>query len=382
MRKLKIAQVANIWQSIPPNGYGGTEKIIYQLCEGLSKKGHDVSLFATGDSKTKSQLHYSIKKRLIGNNISWNNYLFSLSHFLQSYDLIMRKGNFDIIHGHYSLASDLISLSLANFQKTPSIFTLHYTVPTHKQYSDRKIIFDYLKDMNFVSISNNQRQKPLHYVATVYHGLDIDKTPFTSEPKGNSIFWLGRIVPEKGLDYALEVAKRLNKNIVVAGRIDKESKKNFEYYNNKIKDELKSPRVKFYENSNTKQNNNLFLDNKCFIFPIKWQEPFGLVLIESMACGMPVVAFASGSVPEIIKDGVTGFLVNFDEKHKTGNWIIKKTGIEGLCEAMKKIYALNYEQYQVMRYTCRAHIKENFTTKIMIEKYEKIYRTIVNLKNR
>lgn len=377
MRKLKIAQVANIWQSIPPTGYGGTERVIFHLCEGLTKKGHQVTLFASGDSNTSAKLKYFLKERLFKQNIHWSNYLYSLAHFLKSYDQIQDFGNYDIIHGHYSLASDLISLSFAHLAKPPSVFTLHYVLPVDHKYRDRKAIFEYLRKVNFVSVSDSQRQIPLNYAATIYHGLDLEAFPFTSSPKKNYILWVGRIVPEKGLDQAIEVAKKLKKKLVVAGKIDSHSEANHLYYKNQIQGRLQKIKAEFIENSNTEKNNELLLQSKCFIFPVAWEEPFGLVMIEAMACGTPVVAFARGSVPEVIRDGETGFLVNFSEKEKRGKWIVKKTGIEGLCEAVERIYAMGQEQYEVMRCACRAHVRANFTVDKMVDGYEKVYRKII-----
>lgn len=378
MKKLKIAQVVNVWQSVPPVGYGGTERVVADLTEGLVKNGHDVTLFTTGDSKTSAHQSFFFQEKLLHQNIPWSNYLFPLSHYVRAYDEIKKSGNFDIIHSHLSLASDFLSLALAHEQKVPSIFTLHFTLPLLEKNKDRKTLFDYLKDMNYVSISNNQRKIPLHFVSTIYHGIKIDNFPFTERFNDGPIVWIGRIVPEKGLEDAVEVAIRMKKKLIIGGRVDKESATNLDYYKKSVQDKLSNQLITHFDEIDTKKRDELFVSGKCYIFPIHWEEPFGLVMIEAMACGTPVVAYARGSVPEIIRDGETGFIVNESENDKRGDWIVKKTGIEGLCEAVEKIYAMSPSEYEKMRSNCRKHVEKNFTADRMVSDYEKLYEKLIS----
>lgn len=375
---MKIAQVANIWQSIPPKGYGGSEKVIYDLCQGLVKKGHQVTLFASGDSKIDGHLSFVFKEKLLNKNISWSNYLNPLLHFTFAYEEIKKAGDFDIIHGHYSLASDLISLSLAHLSKAPTLFTAHCPLVIEQKYDDRKKLFEYCNHAYYVSISNKQRTLPLKYIATIYHGINVQQIPFTDKPDDQYILWLGRIVPEKGLDNTINVATQLKKKLMVVGRIDKENKTNYQYFQTKIKNLLDNPLITYLETIDTEERNKLLLRSKCFLFPIQWEEPFGLVMIEAMACGTPVVAFARGSVPEVIKDGETGFIVNSSADDIRGDFIIKKTGFEGLCEAVEKIYSIPEDQYRQMRRNCRAHVEKNFTVERMVNEYEKVYQKILS----
>lgn len=378
MNKFKIAQIVNIWQSIPPIGYGGTERVVADLTEGLVKKGHDVTLFTTGDSKTSSNQASFFQERLLNKSIPWNNYLYSLTHFLWAYDEIKKKGNFDIIHGHLSLASDLLSLAIASEQTIPSIFTLHFPLPLEEKLKDRRILFEYLKNMNFVSISNSQRKLPLRFTGNVYHGISVDDFPFSQSPSNDYIVWIGRIVPGKGLEDAIEIANRLGRKLVVGARVDKESESNFNYYKTQIEHKLQQTPVINHGEVTSKERNELVTSSRCFIFPIKLEEAFGLVMIESMACGTPVVAYAKGAVPEMIKDGQTGFIVNSSDSDIRGDWIVKKTGIDGLTEAIEKIYAMSESEYKKMRENCRAHIEENFTVDRMVSDYEKVYEEIIN----
>lgn len=380
MTKLKIAQIVNIWQAVPPIGYGGTERVVHELCEGLVKKGHEVTLFATGNSKTSASLSFFFQDQLMGKNVPWSNYLYSLTHFLKAYEEILSVGNFNVIHGHYSIASDFISLAMARLLKIPSVFTLHTVLTTSDKHKDRIVLFEYLKNQNFISISNSQRTLPLNYVNTIYHGLNLDQFIFSQETQTNNLMWLGRIVPEKGIEVAIEVAKKLNKKITIASKIDKESEVNLSYYKTNIETILKQPFIEMVGEIDNMRRNMLLGQSKCVLFPIKWEEPFGLVMIESMACGTPVIAFARGAVPEVIKDGETGFIVNSSDDDIRGEWKIKKTGFEGLCEAVEKIYSMPNDEYQQMRQACRKHVEENFTVGKMVDNYERLYQEILEKK--
>jgi glycosyltransferase involved in cell wall biosynthesis len=375
MKKLKIAQVVNIWESVPPTGYGGTERVVYNLCQGLIKKGHHVDLFASGNSKTSSRLFYIFDEHLLNKGINWSNYLYSLLHFTYAYNQIKKSGGYNIIHGHYSLASDLISLAFTHLQDCSTVFTLHCPLTIGQKYEDRKKIFEYCRNVHYVSISNNQRTIPLSYIATIYHGINLSLFPFKDSSHG-SLVWVGRITPEKGVNLAIDLANRLNRKMVIAGRVDKENEKNLNYFQTKIKNKLNNPLLTHLGEIDSNKRNELFVQAKCFLFPIQWEEPFGLVMIEAMACGTPIVAFARGSVPEVIKDGETGYIVNSSEEDKRGNWIVKKTGLEGLCQAVEKIYSMPEEQYKQMRRNCRSHVEKNFAVERMVDNYEKVYYDI------
>lgn len=385
MKKLKIAQIVGVWESVPPAKYGGTERVVFNICQGLVKQGHEVHLFASGDSHTKAHLHSIFPQKLIDLKIPWSNYLYDLRHFSFAYETIKKMGDFDIIHGHYSLASDLISMTFAHlFNKIPSVFTLHSPLPISDHQKDRKDLFLYCNDIHYVSISKSQRLLPMAYVSTIYHGIDLTAIHFienAAEQNQNHMLWLGRIVPEKGLEMAIDLSHKLNKKLVVVGRIDEENPKNLDYYNSTIKPKLETSLITTKKEVNSKERNILMANSKLFLFPIRWEEPFGLVMIESMASGTPVVAYARGSVPEIIKDGVTGFIVNETPDDIRGDWIVKKTGIEGLYEAVERIYAMPEADYKKMRHACRTHVEENFTVDRMVNQYEKVYLQVIEGKS-
>lgn len=377
MTKLKIAQIVNIWQSIPPDGYGGTERVVADLCSGLGRRGHHITLYASGDSNADVHLKYFFAKKLLHKNIPWSNYLYSLTHFLKSFEDIKRQGDFDIIHGHYSVASDLISVSFAHLFDIPSVFTLHTVLPVSDKQKDRRILMEGADKLNYISISNSQRQIPLNFLATIYHGINLDDFGFSDGARDNHMMWLGRIVPEKGLESCFEVANRLSKKLLVVGRVDKESKLSLSYFEDNIKEKLEDKNITYIEEADSKRRNELLTKSKLLLFPIQWEEPFGLVMIEAMACGTPVIAFARGSVPEVIVDGVTGFIVNSSNEDIRGDWAVKKTGIEGLVEAVERIYKMPEEVYRKMRRAARAHVEEKFTLQKMVEGYETIYKQIL-----
>lgn len=380
MRKLKIAQIVNIWQSVPPVGYGGTERVVYDITEGLVKRGHNVTLFATGNSKTSATLSSFFPEQLMGKDIPWNNYLYPFSHFYKTYDAIKTMGDFDIIHTHYSIASDLLSMGWADISKIPAVVTLHTVLPTFEKHKDRMILFEQLKRLQYVPISNLQRTMKLNYADTVYHGIDLGEFPFLENQTHDHLMWLGRIVPEKGIEVALDVSAILGEKLIVAYKVDRESKANFGYFQTDVERRLKNPLVEPLGEIDNVKRNDLLSRSKCFLFPIRWEEPFGLVMIEALACGTPVVAFAQGSVPEVIVDGVTGFIVNISNEDRRGDWIVKETGLDGFVNAIKKIIAMNKNEYDAMRKACRRHVEGVFTLEKMIDGYERVYGKILQLK--
>ncbi len=230
------------------------------------------------------------------------------------------------------------------------------------------------KHLNFISISNEFRThfKSLNYIATVYHGLDLKYFPFNPNG-GNYLLWIGRASKHKGEDDAIEVAKKTGKKLLIGASLRQHTNDYFEKF---IKPNL-NDKITLIPNITFENTHKYYGQAKALLFPVKWKEPFGLIMIESMACGSPVIAYARGSTPEIIKDGETGFLVNPSENEIAGNWIIKKTGIAGLCEAVKKIYSMDKNQYLKMRQNSRKRVEQLFTVEKMVDEYEKVYQEIL-----
>jgi glycosyltransferase involved in cell wall biosynthesis len=295
---MKIAQIAPLFESVPPRLYGGTERVVSYLTEELVKLGHQVTLFASADSVTSAELVASVPRALRLDPSVRD----PIPHFMLMLDQVHERADeFDVLHFHI----DYLHFPLFRFTSTPTITTLHgrQDLPDHREFYVR------FADMPLVSISNAQRT-PLakaNFMATVYHGLPLDLHMPTFRPRGGYLAFLGRISPEKGPDHAIAIARAIGMPLKVAAKVDKVDES---YFREVISPLLGAPNVEFIGEINERAKSAFLGEAAALLFPIDWPEPFGLVMIEAMACGTPVVAFGSGSVPEIIDDGVTGRIVS------------------------------------------------------------------------
>ncbi len=356
-RKLRIAQVSTLWETTPPPLYGGTERITSVLTEELVKRGHDVTLFATGDSKTSAKLESVYPRALYRDGVPWTNPLYPLLHIANVFD---KAGQFDIIHMHLNNRNDYISLVLANTIKTPVVFTLHFVLPEENDAvkKDRLLLLKKYQKHNFVTISRAQQTlKFLNYAGTVHNGLDFSSFIYNNDPS-EYLVWLGRITPTKGTLEAIQVAQKTNMKLILAGKIDWASAEDVKYCEEKIKPEIDGKQISYLGELGDKDKIELLRNAKALLNPIQWNEPFGLVTIEAMACGTPVIAFDRGPMRELVIDGETGFIVkNSDE----------------MAEAIGKINKIN-------RKDCCKHANLNFSAKTMTENYEKVYQKILGNK--
>ncbi|MBW6441140.1 glycosyltransferase family 4 protein [Patescibacteria group bacterium] len=353
MKKLKIAQIAPLWETIPPKKYGGIEIMMDKIINGLLSRGHEVTLFASGNSKTKAKLKAVFPKSLFEMKVNWYHRSQNLINAANAFRL---ANDFDVIHNHTGDNGLLFS----QLTKTPVITTLHNVLPDPKQNtSDEYITMKYFsRKTNFVSISFNQRTHTdikFKYVGNVYNGINLKDFTFKIKPE-NYFAWLGRIHHGKGLQNAVSAAKALGVNLIIAGNITCESD---EKYFQSIKSMIDGKKIKFIGEVGPKEKNKLLGGAKAVLFPSIWQEPFGLVMTEAMACGTPVIAFNRGSVSEVVKDGKTGFITKNEND---------------MIEAIKNIN-------QIKREDCRKHIEENFTVEKMVDNYEKVYLKIIENKN-
>ncbi len=342
---LRIAQLAPLYESVPPKLYGGTERVVSYLTEELVRRGHDVTLFASGDSKTSARLEigYPQGLRLAGlSHVAMDGLGF---HFPVMSKVFDTADQFDVIHAHL----DYWSFTFSRMISTPTVSTMHGRLDIEQIHP----IYHQYEDLPLISISNAQRRPlpSMNWVATVHHGLPRDLLRFN--PKGgNYLAFLGRISPEKRPDLAIEVARRAGIPLKIAAKVDEVDRV---YFERVVKPKLDGRNVE-YIGEITDQEKSEFLGNAlALLFTIDWPEPFGLVMIESLACGTPVIARPCGSVPEVMRDGVTGFIASEADE---------------LVAAVKKVDRLSRE-------TCRAEFERRFTAEVMADNYERIYRKLV-----
>lgn len=342
-KKLKIAQIAPLWIPVPPKKYGGTELIIYHLCNELINRGHEVTLYASGDSKTKAKLKSIRPRHLLADKIPWTNQLFNLYNLAIAFE---EAGQYDIIHSHV----DLYETFFSYFCPKPVIHTIHNPLYSSNPNDLRLQILEKSDWANYVNISKSQLAlsplKRLNSVGVVYNGLEIDK--FAFNPKGADEFiWIARVDKYKGIENAIIACEKAKVKLKLAGRLDPTQEI---YFLKNIKPHL-GKNIKFIGEISVPQKSEFFGNARALLYPIEWHEPFGLVMIEAMACGTPVIAYDKGSVREIVQDGVTGFIVNT---------------IPEMIRAIKKINRID-------RQKCRERVKKMFTVEKMVEEYEKIY---------
>lgn len=363
---LKIAQVSAIWKPTPPKRYGGTERVVSELTENLVARGHEVTLFAAGDSITKARLIPTVEKALADNtDVPLSNLTFGLQHLHKAFSM---ASEFDIIHVHLNFDIDFVALAFSDLLKSKCVFTYHFLQrvdPDKKKF--HKEIFTYFKDQNFVSISNSQRKiQGINYIGTVYNGIDIRKYDFNAAG-GVETGWLGRFENIKGPKEAIISAMDASTKLTMAGRYDQDNPGIKEFYNKEIQPLFdKYPdRLKYIGEVNDEQKNVFLGGLRCMVNPINWDEPFGLVVPEANACGTPVVAFGRGAMPELIQEGVNGFLVEPGD-------------VGGLTEKIKYINQMDEIKYLELRKNSREHMEKHFTTDIMTDNYENLYRKILN----
>ena len=343
-RPLRIAQIAPLYESVPPKLYGGTERIAAYLTEELVRRGHEVTLYAAGDSTVRAPLKAGWPHSLRLTGLDHLGPVFHLPMLSQVYDNAHR---FDIIHSHL----DCLSFPLARTTPVPTISTLHgrldikELLPIYRSYSD----------LPMVSISDDQRRPlpELNWLATVHHGLPRDLLHFRPE-RGNYLAFLGRIAPEKRPDLAIEIARRSGVPLKIAAKVDRVDR---EYFESVIKPLLSAPGVEFIGEINEAQKQEFLGGALALLFPVDWPEPFGLVMIEALACGTPVIARPCGSVPEVLRHGVTGYIGN---------------SVAELVAAVENIG-------QISRQACRDDFERRFTVEVLAGNYERAYYRLASV---
>lgn len=381
MKKIRLGIINSNYVKIGPFTKKGTEIFSYIFTNNLAKRYSeeiDITSFCSGNSilpvkKESVAFHSSSENRNIG---LVRHHLFEMALFSK---VLQMQQKFDIFHLNSGVGENF--LSFARFIKKPIVVTMHG--PVEPDYMSRYFsLFNDVKNIHYAAISNLQKKYPVFSKArTIYHGIDTKKTFVFNAQGGNSIIWTGRAVPEKGLDEVLRITKKLKVATKVFPIIRSEY---FEWLYKEVleKRDIINQVTKIHIDFNTQRSklSHEYRSSKVFLFPVIWEEPFGFTVVESMACGTPVIAYARGSMPELIKDGETGYLVNPSDGDIRGNWIIKKTGFEGMCEAVQKIYALSLVEYQIMRRKSREHVEKNFNVDDMVDKYVTYYKEILGIK--
>lgn len=339
---MKIAQVSPLHESVPPRLYGGTERIVHYLTEALVDEGHDVTLFASGDSTTRARL-----EPIVATALRLDSRVVDplASHLLMFDRVAEMAAKFDVIHFH----TDYLHFPIFRRCTVPHLTTFHGRLDLR----DLRPIFENFRELPMVSISDCQRSpvSQANWLGTVQHGLPQDLYTFRPEPGGYLAF-LGRMSPEKRPDRAIEIAIRTGLPLKMAAKVDRADQ---DYFETQIRPLLDHPLIEFIGEVNEQGKDELLGQARALLFPIDWPEPFGLVMIESLACGTPVIAFRNGSVPEVLRDGETGFIVDT---------------VEQAVAAVGKIDTLSRAQ-------CRREFEQRYSARRMAQNYGKLYARLM-----
>jgi glycosyltransferase involved in cell wall biosynthesis len=340
---MRIAQVAPLYESVPPKYYGGTERIASYLTEELVRQGHDVTLFASGDSVTKARFVSGCRRSLRLDKHCVD----QMAHHVVMLEQVYRRAaEFDVIHFHV----DYLHFGLSRRESVTRVTTLHGRL----DLPDLIPLYQEFRDEPVVSISTSQRT-PIpwaNWQATVYHGLPEDLYTFRPGP-GSYLAFLGRISPEKRVDRAIEIARRVGMPLRVAAKVDAVDE---EYFATTIEPLLDHPLIEFVGEIGDAEKDEFLGNASMLLFPIDWPEPFGLVMIEAMACGTPVIAYSNGSVPEVMEQGRTGFIVD---------------SLEEAIEAVRHVPQLSRER-------CREIFEQRFTAERMAHEYVRVYERLIH----
>ncbi len=340
---MRIAQVAPLWERVPPPAYGGIELVVGLLTDELVRRGHEVTLFASGDSITLAKLE-SVHSQALRLDSTVKEY--GIYEMLQMSRVYEKASEFDIIHSHMGCAA----LPYGNLVKTPTVHTLHGIFTP-----DNEKMFTHARSQPYISISDAQREPRLNLncVATVYNGIDTSTYEFHEKPQDPPyLAFLGRISPEKGTHLAIEIAKRSGWRLKMAGKVDVVD---VDYYEQEIKPHIDGKQIEYWGEADHAQKNELIGGAVATLFPITWREPFGLVMVESMVTGTPVIAIELGSASEVIVHGKTGFLCH---------------SVDECVEAIDKATQLN-------RNDCREHVLKHFSVERMTDGYEAVYQKVL-----
>jgi glycosyltransferase involved in cell wall biosynthesis len=338
---MRIAQLAPPWITVPPAGYGGTEWVVQQLCDGLTARGHEVRLYATGDSHTAAEL-CALFPREMPDRIGVTP--FDARHTSYAFADIEQSG-FDLVHDH----SGFIAVAFSRYLATPMVHTVHcafdaFTLGFYEQFAT---------EVGYICISEYQRSMAppgMDWAGLAYNAIEVDQWPYTTA-KDDYLLAFGRVCEAKGFHHSIAAAKRLGRRLIMAGVLQEPYRA---YFEEMVAPHIDGDQIVYEGEVGDERKRELFAGANAFLFPITWPEPFGLVMIEAMACGTPVVAMRQGSVPEVVDDGTTGFVVDPDD-------------LDAFVTAVGRVGEIDPA-------VCRRTVEERYTVERMVADYEAIYR--------
>ncbi len=341
---MRIGMIAPPWFSLPPRNYGGIEFVVSLLTEGLVRRGHDVTLFASGDSSTKARLASSYELPRF-EDMGLDDSI-EVVHSLDAYS---RAREFDVIHDHNGFPGRAMGALVKRLTGIPTVATLHGPADPSMQ----RLLTSLRNDLWFIAISEYQRNghPDLRFAATIPNAIDVEHLPF-SETKEDYLLFIGRMIADKGAHTAIEVAERTNSRLILAGKVNEGPER--AYFADSVEPRL-SDTIYFRGEIDHATKSCLYAKARCTLFPIQWPEPFGLVMIESMAAGTPVIAFRKGAAPEVIEHGRTGFIVDT---------------VDEMVEALRHIDEIDPAE-------CRKHVERRFNTAAFIAAHEEAYERVI-----
>jgi glycosyltransferase involved in cell wall biosynthesis len=339
---MRIAQLAPPWIAVPPAGYGGTEWVVQQLCDGLTKRGHDVVLYATGDSRTAAELCALFPRQMpevMGQTA------YDARHVSFAFGDIEQQP-FDLVHDH----SGFLGIAFSRYLAPPMVHTVHCAFdPTAYGFYEQ-----FRSEVAYVGISEYQQSMApagMNWAGLAYNAIAVEQWPYTPQ-KDDYLLAFGRVCEAKGFHHSIAAAKRLGRRLIMAGVLQEQYR---DYFEEKVAPLVDGDQIVYEGEVSDERKRELFAHAHAYLFPITWPEPFGLVMIEAMACGTPVVAMRHGSVPEVVDDGVTGFVVD---------------GLDDFVAAVERVGEIDPA-------ACRRTVEERFTVERMVADYEAIYRRVL-----